>query len=367
MNAVAADPFTASRQRFEDLCVLLGEQRTGELEHAELETRLDDEGRALLRQLMQDHLELRAEREQRLPAVHDADAVAHTLVESGHRRGLVSIFGEVRVRRLAYRARGRENLYPADAGLNLPAERHSHGLRRLAAIEAARGSFDAALEAVARATGVAPGKRQVEQLAARAACDVTDFYADRPPAPSADTDVLVLSCDGKGIVMRPEALRPATARAAARAGPKLATRLSKGEKRNRKRMAELGTVYDLTPAPRIPADIFPDPDDDEARPPVPTPSNKWLVASVVDDAASVVGQIFDEACRRDPDHARTWVALVDGNNHQLDRIRSEAAARGVTVSVVIDFIHVLEYLSAPRGAVPYPLPSRERLEECLWV
>lgn len=39
------------------------------------------------------------------------------------------------------------------------------------------------------------------------------------------------------------------------AAGKLATRLSKGEKR--KRMAEVGAVYDAVPAPRAPADTFP--------------------------------------------------------------------------------------------------------------
>ena len=73
-------------------------------------------------------------------------------------------------------------------------------------------------------------------------------------------------------------------------------------------------------------------------------SNKWLTASVVADAASVVAQIFAEADRRDPDHARTWVALVDGNNHQIDRITAEAHARTLQVTIVIDFIHVLEYI-----------------------
>ena len=68
--------------------------------------------------------------------------------------------------------------------------------------------------------------------------------------------MLVLSCDGKGIVMRPDALRPATAAAAAKATGKLATRLSKGEKRHRKRLAGLGTVYDATPAARGPTDIL---------------------------------------------------------------------------------------------------------------
>ena len=122
--------------------------------------------------------------------------------------------------------------------LNLPAERHSHGLRRLAAIESARGSFDAATEAIGRHTGVVVGKRQVEELTTRAATDVDDFYATVAPEPGDGDDALVLSCDGKGIVMRPDALRPATEKAAAAATPKLKTRLSKGEKRTRKRMAE---------------------------------------------------------------------------------------------------------------------------------
>ena len=53
------------------------------------------------------------------------------------------------------------NLYPADAVLNLPVGRHSAGLARLAAVEAARGSFADAREAIERATGVRLGKRQV--------------------------------------------------------------------------------------------------------------------------------------------------------------------------------------------------------------
>jgi hypothetical protein len=78
--------------------------------------------------------------------------------------------------------------------------------------------------------------------------------------------------------------------------------------------------------------------------PAPAARNKWLVASVVEDAAAVVSRIFDEAERRDPGHQRAWVVLVDGNNHQIDRIEAEARKRKVTVAIVVDFIHVLEYL-----------------------
>ena len=107
----------------------------------------------------------------------------------------------------------------------------------------------------------------------------------------------------------------------------------------------MGTVYDATPAPRVIADILPG-NDEQRRDAAagPATKSKWLTASVVNNAASVVGQVFDEAQRRDPGHTRPWVALVDGNNHQIDRIRAEAKARKVTVSIVIDLIHVLEYL-----------------------
>jgi hypothetical protein len=76
----------------------------------------------------------------------------------------------------------------------------------------------------------------------------------------------------------------------------------------------------------------------------PVATHKWLTASVVEDAAQVITSVFDEAERRDPQHHRTWVALVDGNNHQIDRIGAEAKRRTIDVTIVIDLIHVLEYL-----------------------
>ena len=347
MQAYASDTtngaFTTSQERFAMMVDWLGGDQAAQMTHAQLEERLHTDALGLLRQLLQDSLDLRASREQRLDQVADADGYGRGTAEGGRQRGLATVFGDVVVERIAYRTRGRADLHPADATLNLPAEKHSHGLRRLAAVEAARGSFDDAAAAIERATGVRVGKRQAEQLAGRAAIDVDGFYADRAPSPGPDTDALVLTFDAKGVVMRPGALRPATAKTAA--GQKLSTRLSKGEKRNRKRMAEVACVYDLTPAPRSVADILPDTDQHHAHAqPAPAARGKWLHASVTDDAAAVIAAGFDEATRRDPDHQRDWVALVDGNAHQIQRIRTEADARKVKVTIVVDFIHVLEYL-----------------------
>jgi hypothetical protein len=334
--------FAGSYQRFEEMVGWLNGADAAGLSHAELEDHLDRRGRELLRRMLQDHLDLRAAREQRVAAV-DAEGVAHAAVEARHRRSLVTIFGVVDVERLAYRHRGHPNLHPADGALNLPEERHSHGLRRLAAIESARGSFDAAAEAIERATGQHVGKRQVEQLARRAADDVDAFYATSPPQLAGDGDVLVLSADGKGIVMRPDGLRPVTAKRAATAAPKLKNRRSRGERPYRKRLAEVGAVYHVTPVPRSPAEVLAS-HDREPAPRAPVARAKWVTASVVEDAAVVVARVFDEAERRDPDHRRSWVALVDGNNYQIGRINAEARARGVKITIVVDLIHVLEYL-----------------------
>lgn len=252
-----SDVFADSRARFAELLDFCDGEAAA-LDHAALEEQLGDRGRELLRQLYCDHLELRAERETRLVGIVDADGVAHRAVEADHERLLATVFGVVRVRRFAYRVRGQANLHPADAALNLPVEKHSHGLRRLAATDAARGSYAEATAATRRATAVTLGKRQAEQLTVRAASDFAAFYATRrPPTPTDDQQLLVLQVDGKGIVMRPDALRPATAKAAESAATKLASRLSKGEKRYRKRVAEVGAVHDATPVTRTAADILP--------------------------------------------------------------------------------------------------------------
>ena len=338
--------FAQSREYYAELEEWLAGEGAAALQHAELEEQLQTRGRELLRRLHQGHLDLLAAREERRDDVTGTDGIARTRKESGHHRPLATVFGQVTVTRMAYRAPGAPNMHPLDAGLNLPEEKQSHGLRKLTAIESARGSFDDAAAAITRATGVKTGKRQVEQMALRAAADVDAFCADRRPAPAPDEHVLVLTCDGKGIVMRPDALRPATAKAAATGQNKLATRLSPGEKHGRKRMAELACGYDAAPVPRTPGDIITPPGktrNGTERRRGPRAAGKWLTASVTDDIPAVIAAAFGEAERRDPGHRRTWIALADGNRTQIEAITAEAARRGVTVTVTCDFVHVLEY------------------------
>ncbi len=335
--------FARSQQVHAGIEEWLASPAAGGLEHAVLEDELAARGRELMRQALQDHLDLRAAREQRQEQAAGPDGIMRRRAERGHSRPLATVFGQVTVSRIAYRAPGAANVHPADAELNLPPEMHSHGVRKLAASGAAHGSFGHACADVTTRTGSRLGKRQCQELARRAARDFAGFYArsGRRPPPAAPGDVLALSCDGKGIVVLPSAMRPDAARRAGKAVPKQDGRLSRGEVRNRKRTAETGAVFNITPVPRTAAAIL---DPGPGRPPGPTASGKWVTASITSDAATVVADVFAEADRRDPGRQRTWIALADGNKHQISRIQAEAAARGITITIICDFVHVLEYL-----------------------
>ena len=214
--------------------------------------------------------------------------------------------------------------------------------------EAVRGSYDTAKTVLDRRCGRVAGKRQLEQLVQAAAADVDAFYAQRVPVPCTSEVLLVISADGKGIVMRPEGLRPATRRAAAakdRGRGVFRTRLASGEKQCRKRMAALACVYDAAPAPRRPHDVIAVPGGRSGQRQVrrgPHATARWLTGSVAGDAKEVIRAAFDQAEARDRQHARTWVVLVDGDRHQIELVQAEAARRKAAIHLVIDLVHVLE-------------------------
>lgn len=348
----AIDPFAAAVRAFECLQGELAGPETAGLAHHEVEDLIEEAGRELQRLLFQAHLDLRARREReqlgRAPdvVVTGADGLVRRHRETGHHRELACIFGTVTIERCAWRQTGLSCVYPADRALSLPAGRHSHSLRRLAAREAVRGSYDQAKAAIDRRCGKMLGKRQAEGLVIAAAADIDAFYRQLIPLPTTADTLLVLQCDGKGIVMRPEALRPATLKAHQNTRPAMRTRLAPGQKPHRKRMATLACVFDADPAPRRPHDIIAPPDGrsrERTTRPGPRAAAKWLTASVIHPPAHTIAAAFDQAEARDPGHTRTWVVLVDGARHQLDCIHAEAARRHVTVHILLDIVHVTEY------------------------
>jgi hypothetical protein len=321
-----------------------------------MEALVAGQGRDLLCGLVQLALDAQAAAEVRLPQVTGTDGVRRARAEHGHGRTVVTRLGAVVVRRIAYRSgvKGAESLFPRDAVLNLPPLGYSWGLQRLAEMFARSGSFEQAHEFVHAATGVAIGKRQLEQIIAAAAADAERFYQDRNRDQAAVPGTgqpegeglppLAISADGKGVAMRPEARRRRT-RAPEQRVQTFDKRAGTGEKKGHKRMAETGCVFDVAVPdgpPRTPGQVMrPDPAEPPAR---PHAVNRWYTCDITAGRDVTIGKIFDEADRRDPDHARTWIALVDGDIYQLGLIQAQAAARGITLTILVDFIHVLEYL-----------------------
>lgn len=253
-------------------------------------------------------------------------------------------------------------MHVTDAELSLPRGRHSHGIKRLAVREAVRGSFAQAVAAITDRCGNVLGKRRAESLVVEAAVDIDAFYRHKIASPCTADMPLVIQVDGNGVVMRPEALREATRRAAeARKRRGRQARLAPGEKPNRKRMTTIACVHDTVPAPRRPHDIVHPPGGRSGlRTPSPGPKavNRWCTASLVHDPADAIAEAFAQADDCDPGHHRSWLVLVDGAHHQLDLIEAEARRRDVTIHTLIDFVHVAEYVWAA-GHVFHPVGSVE--------
>ena len=329
----------------------------------EIERMLEAQGRELMRSMMQAHFDLRSAQEREVQ-VRGVDGVERSQVRQGSRK-VETKFGEVELKRNLYQAPGVQGLAPLDAAMELPAEKYSYEVRRIVAEESARASFDEVVELVQKQSGAQVPKRQVEELAVRAAQDFDAFYRDRLSEPEETDNLLVLSFDGKGIAMRLADLRAATRNAAETTPRRLHTRLAKGEKPNRKRMAQVAAVYTLARWPRTMADVLHGLHTKEEHADRPRPTQKRVWASVEHTPQHVIDDAFAEALRRDPERRRRWVVLVDGQRDQLRRIQRAARTMGVEITVVLDIVHVLEYLwRAAYAFAPEGSDEAESWVEC---
>jgi hypothetical protein len=344
----AETPFSKGYEQLDELVACLESAEARKMNHSELERELAQRGREIMRLMLQGYLETRA-RDEACGPVRDAQNVEHT-GKRQHTRKLETEFGTVSVERVGYGGpTGVESLHPLDAALNLPKERYSHELRRRAAEEAAKTSFDEVVESLKRNTGARIAKRQVEQLVIRAAQDFDAFYAGRQAGTDSSAhsgSILVLTFDGKGVVMRKQDLREATRKAAERRRHKCASRLSKGEKRNAKRMSTVASVYTLAPyvrtAEQVARTLAPVHEAVSGRRPRPEKKRVW--ASLEKSPKEVMEDAFQEASRRDPNREKIWIAQVDGNPTQIEILQELAGTHGIDLTIVLDLIHVAEYL-----------------------
>jgi hypothetical protein len=345
-TSLEQDFFQQAHEQYNQLIQTLSAEETQGWEHGELEKYINQCGTELLRRLLQGHLDLRYAAEEYQTNVVGGDGEVRPHRRKKTQRQLETLFGSVVVTRVGYSTPkpGISALYPADGQLNLPTDKYSDELRRRVAVEASKVSFDETSATIASTTGGAVGKRQCEEVTVKVASDFENFYAQKRLAqPVSREELLVLTTDGKGIVMHKQDLREATAKAAQKSSSSRQARLSPGQKRQRKRMATVASVYSVPRYQRRPESII---GAQGERDPTQRPalSNKRVWASVRHESKTVIASAFSEASHRDPQHQQEWVVLVDGEEHQLKTIKAIALEQQVEVNIVLDFIHVLEYV-----------------------
>lgn len=299
-------------------------------------------------------------------AIDGADGIRRT-----HKRlrprTIYSIFGPITLTRYGYSKRGTESVFPLDAALNLPAGKYSHSIRRKLAYEISRSSFSETRKMVLDEFGFQISSQALCQLVLGVCRDFDDYFSASRSVRSAKSrsrgTLIVMSTDGKGVVMRHDALRDQTKKAAkdSEAGQK--KRLSKGEKPNRKRMAQVAVVYNIQKHQRSKEDILDEYRRTAAKANRPRPTDKRVWASLVQNTNEVIRDMVAEAKSRSPKGKKNFVALIDGNNHQFECLVDCLDSAQVEATIILDIIHVLEYVWIAANA----LLGEQSHERAGWV
>lgn len=353
--------FSQARELFEDIICWLNSESVYGLQHSDLEKNLWTNGNELLRRLLQGYLDSRQEDEIEEECLGiDEEKRTHKL---HHSRLLMTIFGEVTVNRIGYGGRKITSLHPLDGEFNLPAEKYSHGLAEKVSQAVAFNGFDRTEELIKENTGGKIPKRQLEELTHKSAVDFELFYEaqQKQDLGKKTGELMVLTMEGKGVVMRKEDLRENTKIRAKNSENKLKKRLSKGEKSNSKRMATVAAVYTIDPWVRTPQDIINKKESENQTAPKPVAKRVW--ASLEKEPETVMEEMFAEAICRDINKEKKWVALVDGNKTQLRLLQKLAKKEKIELTIILDLIHVIEYLW--KAAYVFYAPSSQEAEN--WV
>ena len=164
----------------------------------ELERESVRRGREIVRLALQTHLDARSPGDvgRALLADHPDGTVRLGEKRLQHRR-IVTIVGELSLRRLGYAAPGHKSIHPLDAELCQPSRSFSYEVQRHLARAAVCRPFEEAVRTMGELSRFAVLRRNAEQIVLDAACDFETFYAGRSGASLEDAALLVGAVDGR--------------------------------------------------------------------------------------------------------------------------------------------------------------------------
>jgi hypothetical protein len=296
-------------------------------------------GRELLRLLLQTHIEYRGDGDAgQAIQVLQRETGKETLYthKRTHTRRVVTIFGKVKVRRVGYGQNGILSIHPLDEQLQLPARIYSYEMQRRLVKKSVQGPFDEAIDALFESTGARIPKRSAEEIIADVSIDFDDFYVQRQGNVELKGGPLLIgSIDCKGIPMvKPEKVLKKA-------------RMGKGEKKQKKKMATVATVFTQQPYFRTPEDVIKSLFDSKkevskSKKKASKPEGKRVWASLEAGKDLFINDVNDEMNRRDPRGEKLRVVVTDGERALQHRVCRTMK----NVVLVLDFFHALEKLWA---------------------
>ena len=281
-------------------------------------------------------------------------------------RTIKTFLGKIKLFRVGYSHRNVSSLFPLDAMLNLPSMNISYVLQKNLILEIIKSSFEESVASVERWTGVKITTRQAKKVVLEAAIDFDKFYENKKELEDnkSELPLLILTCDGKGIVMRYEDLRKETQKRAARKKKKSLLNKSTAQKNDSKRMATVASVYEIGRFIRKPEEIskeFFKKSESKSKIKRPSPISKRVWASIEKTSEKTIRKMFEEALQRPGFDKKEWVAVVDGDLNQIKKIKKYSRKFNINIVIICDIIHILEYIWKA-GKV---LNEKEKVEQ--WV
>lgn len=263
--------------------------------------------------------------------------------ESGLReRNYFSVFGKIEVPRVCYRSEmGGEGVMPLDAQADLPERCYSYLLQEWMDVFSVRDTFKESEISLEKLLGLNISASRFEVINRETSKHYEEFYENKEVPPE-DTEgkLQVVSIDGKGVpVIKKEA-------------EKLKARLGKGEKLLKKKEALVTVSYTVNEKIRTPEEVaenlvYPEEarkkreENKETDPPIKA-QNIRRIASLELSKQEVVEETVEDAKRRDPEHKRQWIVLMDGALYLWTLVA--CILKGIDFVGILDVIHVTEYL-----------------------
>jgi hypothetical protein len=296
------------------------------------------------RRLLQKHLDRRGDGDIGEAVIRDdGKKLSHKRIG---RKSLETMFGRVKSERMGCGHRGESSIFPQDEKLEMPGRLYSYPLQEKVCREAVRSSYDEIDETLGRYTGAHVPKRQRLEIVSKSSDDFEAFYEQKSPETLSDDAIPVLTADGRGVVMREEGLRDQTRRRSR--SQKKSERLSKGEKKNRKREAPAASVYNIKPRIRsiddVMGEVNREKDISVGR---EKPEGKRVWASAEKEKDAVFNEMLEEGLKRHPEN-KTVTFVCDGaasvQNPAVEILAPAFKNNCLKFIIILDLIHVIEYL-----------------------